>query len=47
MTNIFFLFDFNVKFFGYESDDFKKKKNVRLRKKKNYEKKNIPRMFLD
>ena len=37
MTKIFISSDFNEQFFGYESDDFKKK-NFTYKKKKIYEK---------
>ena len=38
MTKICISSDFNEQFFGYKSDDFKKKKNVTYKKKKMYEK---------
>ena len=45
MTTIFFSSDFNVIFFWYESDDFKKKKFT-FEKKKNFDEKMLEIFFL-
>ena len=51
-SNFFFSSDFNEKIFCYESDDFRKKKNLKLKKKKfdekmfeNFPKKNAVKIF--